>query len=216
MAEEESLVVGLHDDFYRDSFGKVVSTLAAAGVLIAALIALSTYLYLSKPPPITFRVADEWRVQPPVPIEEPYLSNAEVLQWVSNVVPDTFDLGFLHIDTQLEGLKQFFTVSGYEVYLNQLNNYIDKTKIERNKMFLHAEPTAAPSVKNQGVLNGRYAWWVKIPVQISYAGMIDLRPVILSLDVLVVRTKTTNNLMGVLIDNVIVDTDAGLTQRRTL
>lgn len=212
---EEQITVGLHDDFYRDNFGKVIVAIVIACCLIAFLTALSVYIHMSKPPPVTFGVAKEWRVQAPVPVQKPYLTNPEVLQWVSDVIPNAFDLNFLHLDAQLEDLKKYFTDNGYQVFLNQLNNYIDKRKLEESKLFVNAQPTAAPSIKNQGALNARYAWWVKIPVEIKYSGLRVLTPVNLTLDVLVVRTETTNNLDGVLIDNVIVDAGTGLKRRRT-
>lgn len=207
MAEEGLNVVSIQENFYRDSFGKVVFVIGCVFLSIVFLGAVSLYIFMNRPPPITFRVADEWRVVAPVPIQQPYLSNPEMLQWVSDVFPRVFDLDFLRIDTQLADVKKYFTDNGYQIYLNQLKNYADKNMVQVNRMFVHAEPTRAPVIVNQGVLSGRYAWWVQMPVIISYAGMKEKPDAYLSMQVLVVRTDTTNNLTGILIDNVIVEKD---------
>ena len=111
----------------------------------------------------------------------------------------------MHINKQLQDIKQYFTDNGYEVFLNQLKNRFDKADIIKNKIFVRAEPTAAPFILNQGILTGRYAWWVQIPIRISYAGVRILPEAVLTLQVLVVRTDTSNNLTGILIDNVIAE-----------
>jgi len=202
-------VVRLEDNFYRDSFGKVIFVIFGICASIFFLAAVSVYIYINRPPPTTFRVAGEWRVLAPVPIDQPYLASPDMLQWVSNVVPNLFDLDYLHMDTQIADAKKYFTENGYQVYLNQLKNYIDPTIMKNSKMFSHGDPTRAPVIVNQGVLSGRYAWWVQIPINISYAGGVEKQPVDLTLQILVVRTETTNNLMGISIDNVIVDSGAG-------
>lgn len=207
MAEEELTVVKIHEEFYRDHFRQVVLVMSLAALAIILVIATSVYLFISKPPPVTFGVAKEWRVQAPVPIDQPYLADSDVLQWVANTIPKSFDFNFLHLDEQLEDLKQYYTDNGYEIFLAQLKNRFEKQDVMKFKLFLRAEPTAAPSILNQGILSGRYAWWVQIPIKISYAGMRVKPEVKMVLQVLVVRTETTNNLTGILIDNVIAETN---------
>ena len=211
MAEEELNVVVIEDNFYRDSFGRVIFIISCICLSIVFLVGISVYIFINRPPPITFRVADEWRVLAPVPVQQPYLSEADMLQWVSDVIPNVFDMDFLHIDEQLANAKQYFTENGYEVFLNQLNNYAPKDLMLSGKLFSHGEPTRAPVILNQGILTGRYAWMVQIPINISYAGLRNVPVASLMLQVLVVRTDTTNNLNGVLIDNIIVDQGNKLT-----
>lgn len=209
MTEKGSDVVRLEDNYYHDSFGKVLFVIFCTLVSILFLVAISFYILMQKPEPVTFRVAEEWRVQAPVPIQESYLTDPEVLQWVSEVVPRLFNLDFINIDSQLADDKKYFTVNGYQIFLNQINNYADTKTVQTYKMFVNGEPTRAPIILNQGVLSGRYAWWVQIPVNISYAGARDKLDESLTLQVLVVRTDTTNNLTGILIHNVIVEKDQG-------
>lgn len=204
MAEEEVKVV-LEDNFYRDSFGKVIFVLCSIAVSIAFLAGISVYVFMNEPPPTTFRVADEWRVLAPVPIQQPYLSEPDMLQWVTDVLPKVFNIDFLHMDDQLDANKKYFTDNGYQVYLNQLNNIAPKDTLQAGKLFVHAEPAGAPTIPNQGVLSGRYAWMVQFPINISYAGLKNVPSTNLTLKVLVVRTETTNNLTGILIDNITVE-----------
>lgn len=201
---DDSQIMDLRDDFYRDSFGKVIVIFILILSSIGLLIALSLYLYLTKPPPIAFPVADEWRVQAPVPLDQPYLSKPEILQWVSEVIPKSFVYDFNHYNDQLKDAQQYFTPNGWKIFLNQLNNYANYNNVLMYKLFVNSWPTAAPVILNDGLISGRYGWWVQMPVNIVYAGFAPPPNKALTLQILVVRVPTLNNLTGVGIDNVLV------------
>lgn len=204
MATEELQVVELRDDFYRDSFGKVLLVIVSVSVGIFLLIALSIYNYLNKPKPITFHVDDEFRVQAPVPLNQPYLSTPDLLQWVANVIPKSIVFDFLNYDDQLKAATPYFTADGWKAFLNQLNIYANYNNVQNNKLYVNAVPTAAPYILKEGLLDsGKYGWWVQLPLSVSYAGAIPQQGKTAKLQILVVRVSTLNNLMGVGIENVI-------------
>ncbi len=202
---EQGEVVTIQDNYYRDCFGKVVFILCSLLASIGALVGISIYIFISAPPPFYFQVGDQWRIVSAVQVREPYLSDGDLLQWVSNVAPRLFSVDFLNIDEQLEALKPYFTDSGYQVFLNQFNNNVKRDSVMTNKLFVHATLTGAPIILVQNVVAGRYAWWVQFPISIGYDGIKPEPVTNLRLKVLVVRTEITNNLMGVQIDNMIVE-----------
>lgn len=202
LADDQQLT--WHDDFYRDRFPRVVIIILGVLLALGLLVATSLSLYLTKPAPIEFSVANEWRVQAPVPLEQPYLPLPDLLQWVSRVVPDAFDIDFIDYQAQLKVSTGYFTQNGWSVFMDQLSNYVDQMNLVKNRQFVSAQPTGAPFLINQGVLSGRYAWWVQLPIVISFSGAVRSPNVPLTLQILVVRVPTDNNLMGVAIDNVIV------------
>jgi len=207
MAQEGIQDVVFRDDFYRDSFGKIVLIILGILVAIVFLIALSVYLYIDKPAPVTFHVDGDWRVQPPVPLNQPYFQNfhqADMLQWVADSVPQAFHFDFNHYNEQKEAISQFFTPDGWKIFSNQLNIYANYNNVQSDKLFVRAIPTAAPSVVQEGLLGGRYAWLVNIPITISYSGFKPPGSKDLQLQVTVVRVSTLDNLTGVRIDNIVV------------
>lgn len=209
MPEEEQQIVELRDDFYRDSFGKVVIIITGICVAIVLLIGLSLYFYFDQPPPVNFYVGDEWRVQKPVPLDQPYLSEPDLLQWVSDVLPKSFNYDFNHYNDQLKQSAHYFTADGWKIFLNHLNIYANYNNVQAYKLFVNGSPADAPIILNKGLLSGRYAWWVQMQVDINYAGFNPPPNKTLTLQVLVVRVSTLNNLTGVGIDNVIVSTGTG-------
>lgn len=206
---EEFEVETLRDEFYRDSFIKVICLIGSFIVAFLALVALSIYLYLDKPPPVVFPVQKEWRVQPLVALDKPYLSTTDMLQWVSDIMQKVFTYDFNHYDDQLKNASQYFTNDGWKIFLNQLNIYANYNNVQAYKLFVNSTPAGAPILLNEGLLSGRWAWWVQMPININYAGFSPPPNKTLTLQVLVVRVPTLNNLTGIGIDNVIVAKGSG-------
>lgn len=205
MADNELDIAGLRDDYYRDSFGRLMFIMAGMVFAIIMLLATSFYLYVTEPPPVTFPLYKDWRVQRDVPLDQPYLTTPELLQWVSDTLRNVLRFDFVHYNEQLQASAHNFTEDGWRVFVDQLNNYANPVDIQNKKMFVNAEADAAPTLINPGgILSGRWAWWVQAPITISYVGNEGRSTRTLMLQVLVVRVPTLNNLMGVGIDNVIV------------
>lgn len=204
MADEGSHVVQLRDDFYRDDFAKVILLIAFVCVAVGLLVAVSTYLHMEKPKPVYFSTDKEWRVQASVPLDKPYLSTPDLLQWVSDAVRNAFVYDFNNYNNQLQASTQYFTSDGWKVFLNQLNIYVNYNTVQTNKMFVNPMPSGAPFILQQGLLSGRYAWWVQMPIDLNYISYDRSSKQTLTLQILVVRVPTMNNLSGVGIDNVIV------------
>lgn len=204
MAGEELQIIYLRDDFYRDGFYKA---LLAVLVLLAAIVLLtsvSVYLVVTKPAPVEFSADNEWRVLPPVPLDLPYLTQPDLLQWISNVLPTVFGFDFVNYAQQIKNDTQYFTVDGWKKMSGLLANYADYNVVQTSKLFINAVLTGAPYILNQGLLQGRYGWWVQVPIDINYNGVLKNNTQSLVLQVLIVRIPTLNNLSGVAIDNIIV------------
>jgi intracellular multiplication protein IcmL len=198
------MAVELEDNFYRDSFTKVILIFISLVVGILLTIAMSVYVHMHKPSPKVFPVGDEWRILPPVPVDQPYLSSAELTQWVIDAASRMFVFNFTQYDDQLKASKSFFTDDGWQIFLNQLNIYANNNKVLTEKMFVSGVPSGAPIIVNEGLQSGRYVWLVQMPLDLSYswAGTPRSHTQTLTLQLTVVRVPTLDNLSGVAIDNV--------------
>lgn len=204
MAVEELLVVRLKDDFYRDGFYKTLTALTIIIAAIVLLISLSVYIYVTKPNPVYFSSDDEWRILSPVPVDQVYISDPDLIQWVSETIPAVFTYDFINYTDQLKGYTQYFTTNGWQKFLEQINEYANFKTIQDSKLFTNAAPAGAPFVLNKGMLNGRYSWWVQMPVALNYISANGSSTTSLVVQALVTRVSTLNNLSGVGIENIIV------------
>lgn len=204
MAEQELKVVSLRDDFYRDGFYKVIVALAVIVITLVFIVAVSVYIYLTKPVPVQFNVDNEWRTLPLISVDKKYLTDSELVQWVSEVLPATLRYDFVNYKTELDNSKQNFTQEGWTKFSEILNNFISYDAIQNSKLFVNATLASAPIILNQGLLQGRYAWWVQMDIEINYINFEKTSTQGLQVQALIVRIPTLQNLDGVSIDNVIV------------
>jgi intracellular multiplication protein IcmL len=204
MTFEESRTIEIKNDFYRDSLGKVLLIILSLVLAATLLTGLVLFMYFNKPAPISFTVGNEWRVKDPVPLNDAYLPTPDLLQWTSDVLRQIFVFDFNHYSDQLKSASQYFTPTGWAAFLNHLNIYANYNNVQNGKLFINAIPEGAPFILNQGLLSGRYGWWVQMPVKLNYEGLTRLPSVTLTLQLLLVRIPTDNNLSGVGIDNIIV------------
>lgn len=208
MAEEELTVVGFHNNYYRDSFDRVLIIAVIIIVAIGCLLGVIVYNYLKKPAPVTFLVAQDMRVQLPkeyLDLSMEYPAEADLLQWVSEVIPDIFQVDFLRWDEEVQAIQKFFTPNGYQIFINQLNNYASKTFLQSKRLFTKCTPLGAPVILDKRAVGGHFAWRIQIPVQISYAGAFSAQANELRIVINLIRSDTADSLSGVLIDDVVIE-----------
>lgn len=201
---EEWTTVELQENFYRDGVKKIIIIFVGVFLSIGLIIGSLVYIYLNKPLPVTFLLNSDWRVQEEIPVHQPYLSITDLVQWVSNVMPKVFTYDFISYNDQLTHAQYYFTPNGWKTFSNYLKSYADYTNVQKYRQFISAVPKGVPILLNQGLLSGRYAWWVQIPIQITYDGFTAAPSRTLTFQVLVVRVSTLNNLSGVGIENIIL------------
>jgi intracellular multiplication protein IcmL len=204
MVGEELQVIRLKNDFYRDGFKKMMLALGVIITAVSLLIATSFYLFFAKPSPINFATDDEWRILPPIPLEKPYLSTANLLQWVSETFSTVFNFDFLNYAKKQGAYQPYFTENGWKKYNELLNFYVPINSVLRSKSVVVGALNGGPFIVNQGLLARRYAWWVQLPVNINFSGYDRSYTQPLILQALVVRVPTLNNLSGVAIENLVI------------
>jgi len=208
MADEPMVTVTIRDDFYRDSFANVIMILLLILTVILGLIGIYIYLEIKKPKPVYFAVGADWRVLSDVPVSAKYLTHAQLLQWISDSLPKSFNYDFVNYNKQIANSQIYFTADGWRQFLNQLNIYANPKTIMSSKLFVHGSLNGGPQITNEGLINGRYGWWVTVPMRLDYYPVGSTYFKTLTFQVLVVRVPTLNNLAGVGIDNVLVEAGA--------
>ncbi len=214
MASEELYGVRLKDDFYRDGFYKALTAFFILLVAILMLVATSLYIRLSKPSPVTFTTGNDFRILSLVPVDQPYIKQPDLIQWVSVALPSVFTCDFVNYQDEIKRGMQYFTDNGWRDFSAILNVYANSTTVFNDKLFVNAVPAGAPIIQNQGLLkegslNGVYGWWIQMPINISYSSGAKPNVVPLMIQVLVVRISTINSIAGVAIEKMIVSKGGG-------
>jgi hypothetical protein len=133
------------------------------------------------------------------------LSDANVSQWLSETLSTIFDFDFLNYDTKRLSFEPYFTEDGWKKYNELLNTFFPANGIQTSKAVLSGSAYGGPVILNQGPLSTKkYAWWIQMPIRITFSGYNRNFKQIFVLQALIVRIPTVDNLSGVAIDNLIV------------
>lgn len=204
MTDEELLTGRFCNEYFKDGLSLIVSSVFLLCVSVIMLCGISLWLFFSKPVPVDFKTLDDWRVVPLAPLDQPYITQPILIQWVSNVLPETFTLDFVNYEARMRHAAEYFTSDGWKQFQKAIEFYAGQNALTKAKLFVNASAAGAPFILNQGMIHGTYGWWIQMPLNLIYSSSVPGETRSLTVQALVVRVSTLNDLKGVKIDNIIV------------
>lgn len=198
MATGDALkLVYLRNNFYRDNYRRVVLILLLMVVLNFALIGVVAYQVTHPRPPEYFATTADGKIMPLIPLSKPMVSQAALLQWANQVVVSVYNYSFVNWRKQLQDAAGNFTSVGWKNFQDALKDSRNLETVISRKLVVTAVATGAPVITNEGVINGRYAWKVNIPLLVTYqsASTTFQQPVVVTM--LITRVPVFNNPKGI-------------------
>ncbi len=168
MAQKGLELVLLRNAFYRDGFARVlfaVLLLTLVNVLLGVAI---VYKYTHPAKPQYFATNAVGRMIKWHPLTDPVVPNDFVIQWATNATRKAFALDYIHYKQQLQDAASSFTPEGWRYFVASLRKSNNLKTLINLKMVSNAAITGAPRITNQAVVDGRYAWVVKVPILVTY------------------------------------------------
>lgn len=143
-------------------------------VMLAIALTLSglghLWVWTHPPTPEYFATTADGRLIPLIPISEPYVPQEVLLTWAAQAVTTAYTLDYVHQKEQLSRMRDLFTAQGFNNHRKALETSGLWTAVAERRLVTQVVPTAPPIVTNQGVIGGRYAWKVEVPIKITYQG----------------------------------------------
>lgn len=198
MADNAIEIVRLRNEFYRDNYRRLVMILLLSIVIIFLLGGSLIYIWTHPPSPRYFATATNGRIIPLVPLDEPNLSNAALLQWAQTAAIAAFTFDFTNYRQQLQAASEFFTAEGWESYVHSLIQTRNLELVKAKQLVVHAVATGAPTFTDTpGVVKGRYSWRVQMPLLVTYESVQVTVPQNVIVTMLITRTSTLNSPSGI-------------------
>lgn len=198
--------VMMRNQFYRDGYTRLVAAVIAMAVINLALLGLVIYRVANPPQPQYFATTADGRVILEHPLTDPSLSDDAVLQWTANSVHKAFSLDFVHWREQLQDASVNFTQSGWNYFSETLKKSDNLKTLVDLKMVANADVTGAPQVIQKAVVDGHYAWSIRMPMLITYTNNEKTISQPVKVTVIVLRQPVRDYPQKIAINNVFVDT----------
>lgn len=201
MPNEDALeLVRLRNNFYRDSYHKVLVALLFMIIVNIILSGIIAYIVSHQPKPEYFATTSDGKLIPLYPLTRPVLSTAELLQWATLAATSATTYNFVNYRKELQAAAQYFTPAGWKEYQASLKASRNLEAVVAKKLTASAVPTGSPIVIEQGVVNGVYKWKVELPLLITYesASTKITQPSLVTM--LITRVSTLEMPKGIAID----------------
>lgn len=204
MADDAVEAVRLRNDFYRDNYRKVVLALLLSIFILVTLIGALTYIITHPPAPQYFATTTDGRIAPLVPLDQPNLSSAALLQWANTAAVAVYNYNFINYRQALQEASDYFTPDGWAEFLNALNSSNNLKAVIEKKLIVSAVATGAPVILEQGPLVDRYAWKVQMPMLVTYQSASQFSQQSVVVTMLITRISTLSSARGIGIAQFIV------------
>src|SRR5262245_58488610 len=146
MAENALELVRLRNEFYRDSYRRVMMILLLAILVIFILAGSLTYVLTHPPAPRYFATDSTGRIIPLIPLDRPNLSTSALLQWANSAAVAAFTYNFVNYRQELQAASEFFTPEGWQAFIQSLQQSNNLSAVIAKKLVVSAVATGAPVV----------------------------------------------------------------------
>lgn len=204
MTEESLELVRLRNNFYRDNYRRVMKLLLIMSLVMVILVLTMAYLFTHRPEPKYFATTQSGRVLQLVPLSNPMLSTEALLSWASQVAMGSYTYNFANFRQKIQMQENNFTSDAWQQFLVQLKDSGNLQAVDQRKINVSAVVSGAPVVVYQGMLDGRYAWKVQVPLLVTFVSASDRFQKNYMVTMVVVRVSTVQNQNGVAVAQFIV------------
>ena len=139
----------------------IVAILTTMGALGADLLRPKQTYYIDPPSGSKVEV---------FPLTEPNVTPSSLTKWITQAVTSAYTLDFYDYQDTINSLKEFFTIAGYQNFINALNASGSLNKIIKDKLIVSAVATDTAVILQEGVMNNVYSWKIQIPLLLNYQG----------------------------------------------
>ena len=187
--------------FYRDGYRLLLRISMIQAAVIALLIVSIIGLAISiKTRQIYFATTSDGRIINIVPLDDPYLSEAQVIAWTAAAAQNVMRFGYSDYRDRLQQASANFTGTGWDSFNKALKDASFLDAIQVRKLEVTMSINAAPEIQSALVRNGVYTWYIQFPVTIKFDGEQPPAAINTILRLQVVRVSTLQNPDGVSIE----------------
>lgn len=189
--------VGLRNEFYRDKFRAMATSMPLLVIALLVSLALNVVLATRKPVDRYFAVDGAGRIVPIRSLTEPYVTDAYLSTWVTEKVTSAYSMDPQNYRRQVAALEPYFTPEGYEEFVNSLKSSGTIDQMLQHLLVSTGVPAGAPVVVGRGEANGVFFWKVQLPVLVEYRSSTKSAQKRRIVEVTVVRRQTIESPDGI-------------------
>lgn len=164
------------------------------------------YMVTHPPTPIYFATTIGGQILPVYPLNQPNMSDDEVLQWAQKAAMGAFTYNYSNYRQEFQAGSDFFSPWGWTQFLEAIKDSNNLDAVKAKKLVVSAQLISSKSneIRKSGVIKGHYAWRVKIPLLVTYQSTEEFSQQRTMVTLLVTRQSNLNSPSGLGIEQFVV------------
>ena len=139
--------------------------------MVNALLIFGIVYKVAHPPqPKYFAITPDGRIVNSRALTDPDVTNSYVLQWTADAVRKSFSQDYIHYRGQLQEAADYFTPSGWSDFRQAVDKSNNLRTLVSKKMVSDVTITKPPSILQEMVVGGHYAWKINMSIMVTYQG----------------------------------------------
>lgn len=185
--------------YHNDSLN-VLNFLILGIVALIVLLALFIFVQIgTKPKAIHIPLNANLQLTTPVPLNKEGISTAALVNWVNEIVMKAFSFNYSNIKRQEAKMSPYFSDVAMKIYLDLINTSEAFQIVTENKFVVSVVPKSTPDILVGRAFNDRFAWQIRVPVQIIFNNALVRSSQDITFDFLVWRVPETESELGILV-----------------
>ena len=137
------------------------------------------------------------------PLDQPHRSDTQVTNFAVDAITRSLSLDFANYRRELADVELFFTTSGWEAFLGELQRS-GNLELLRNRRMISSAVANGATVLRKGIDgDGIYTWQIEIPLTITYQSSSESQTQSLTMLIEVKRVPTWTSDSGVAVSRLI-------------
>lgn len=188
------------NESYKKSFRSLTVVVILQSMAVAGLAAaLLAFMYMYKPQDRFYAVDPKERHVPMVALNQPNMTQAALLAWVSQASTEVMTFGFHDYREKLNHALRHFTPNGQKSFKTAMDRIKIIETIEKNQQIITAAPRSLPIIVREGPVkkDEGYFWHIQMPLIVTFQSGTRVRNSNMQVDLIVVRVPTRDHPAGI-------------------
>ena len=156
--------------FYKKYFGTVLWTLFVSIIVNAIQVGAFVVAKNQKVEREYFATSPDGRLTPMVPLGEPFVTQAALLNWAKKCVIAANTYDFVNYQKQFQENSTCFTAEGWQQFMTAVERSGNLETVKNQRMVASSVEQGAPVITREGLRKGVYSWEIEFPIMVTYQG----------------------------------------------
>ena len=172
-------------------------------LLVAAMAAHATYVWLIPPKPQYFFVDGRTPPRPAVALDSPIVDDSELLQWTVRAVLATYNVNYHDYPEQLNVAGRRFSINGWNSFAAAYMKGGNLDAMKRGRMLCYAQVPRAALINQTSVVAGRLSYEIQFPLVQTCQNTQQESSSNMMLVATVLRTESQDHPDGLVVDRLV-------------